>query len=383
MLGTLPVAAWTYLAAGRGRFWSTGVRLGEQPAPPRWPAVTIVVPARDEAAVLGETLPSLLGQDYPGPASIVLVDDGSADATAVVARRAVAEAGRDGVPLPLTVLAGAARPEGWAGKLWAVHQGVAHATGGIFPPEWLLLTDADIAHPPDSLRRLVAAAIAGERDAVSLMARLRVGTRWERLVVPAFVYFFSLLYPFRWVATGRTAAAAGGCLLVRRAALERAGGVAAVRGAVIDDVALAGRLRSSGASLWLGLGDDVRSVRTYPRLGDLWAMVSRSAYTQLRYSPPLLAATLAGLGALYVGPVAATVAGTVRRRPQLLAAGASAWSLMALTYLPMVRHHGLPRRWALTLPASAALYGAMTVDSARRHRRGGVEWKGRRYGLDR
>ncbi|MHB8506961.1 MAG: glycosyltransferase, partial [Acidimicrobiales bacterium] len=275
-----------------------------------------------------------------------------------------------------------ARPDGWAGKLWAVHQGVAHATGGpSTPPEWILLTDADIEHAPHSLRRLVATAMADRRDAVSLMARLRVDTPWERLVVPAFVYFFAQLYPFRLVAgRGRTAAAAGGCVLVRRGALEAAGGIAAVRSAVIDDVALARALKRSGARIWLGLADDVGSVRPYPRLADLWRMVARSAFTQLRYSAVLLALTVAGLALLYLAPVAAVVAGAVTGRPLVLAAGAVAWGVMAATYLPMVRYHRLGVAWALSLPAAAALYAGMTADSARRHWTGaGVEWKGRRY----
>ncbi|MGH9076641.1 MAG: glycosyltransferase [Acidimicrobiales bacterium] len=391
-LALLPLLAWTWLLVGRGRFWRTDIRLRAAPPPPQWPAVAVVVPARDEADLLEVTLASLLDQDYPGPAHVVVVDDRSTDDTASAAR-ALAGAGR----LDLTVVAGRDPPDGWTGKLWALHQGIARATGAGDPwlpppagappaPAYVLLTDADIAHPPDGLRRLVAWAEASHLDQVSLMARLSTASAWERLLVPAFVYFFAELYPFGQVnrQSSRTAAAAGGCILVRTAALERAGGVAAVRGAVIDDVALARALKRSGAALWLGLADDTTSVRPYPRLGDIWDMVARSAYTQLRHSPALLAGTVVGLAAVFVGPPAALVGGVVAGLPQVAALGASAWLVMALTYLPMLAYHRLahPRlAWwrALGLPAVAVLYVAMTLSSAWRHWRGGVAWKGRTY----
>ena len=344
-----------------------------------------MVPARDEEEVLALTLPGLLAQDYPGRAFVVLVDDGSTDATAAIARAAGASGP---ARLTLDVVAGEARPPGWMGKLWALQQGIEHATAlsSTSPGpdlEWLLLTDADIQHPPDSLRRLVAAAVTTGYDEVSLMARLRVANRWERLIIPAFVYFFAQLYPFRWVGRPdrRTAAAAGGCILVRRSALDAAGGIVSVRGAVIDDVALARRLKRSGAAIWLGLADDVRSVRPYPRLANLWHMVARSAYTQLRCSPWVLGATLIGLVAVYVGPPTALVAGALTGNGWLAAAGALAFSTMSATYLPTVRYYGLGWPWALTLPVAASVYAAMTADSARQHWQGrGVEWKGRRVG---
>jgi hopene-associated glycosyltransferase HpnB len=370
------VAAWVYLLVGHGRFWSTRGRLAAAAAPASWPVVAVVVPARDEEEMLAVTVPALLAQDYPGRARVVVVDDSSTDRTAAVARGAGAGGG-----LPLEVICGGRRPDGWMGKLWALHQGVDHALSAGAAPDWLLLTDADIEHPPDSLRRLVAAAVADRRDAVSLMARLRVVTRWERLIIPAFVYFFAQLYPFRRVGrTGRTAAAAGGCVLVRRAALEAAGGMAAIRDAVIDDVSLARRLKDSGASIWLGLADDVRSVRPYPALRDLWHMVARSAFTQLRNSVLLLVGTVAGLVVIYLGPGLALVVGLAVGDWWVAAAGAMASALMVATYLPMVRYYRLAWPWALTLPLAAATYCAMTVDSARRRWQGrGVEWKGRRY----
>jgi hopene-associated glycosyltransferase HpnB len=367
---------WAYLLLGHGRFWSPALRLPEDPpAPAVWPSVAVVVPARDEAEMLAVTVPGLVAQDYPGPVRVVVVDDASTDGTADAARVAAA-GGRIG----LDAIHSASRPEGWAGKLWAVHQGVAYASDTL-APEWLLLTDADIWHGPTSLRRLVATAVAGQRDMVSLMARLRVQTGWERLIIPSFVYFFAQLYPFRRVGGGgRTAAAAGGCVLVRRDALQAAGGVESIRNAVIDDVSLARRLKDHGASIWLGFADDVDSVRPYPELGDLWRMVARSAYTQLRYSAVLLVGTVVGLALIYLGPPAALIAGLVTGDAWLAAAGGSAWAIMTATYLPMVRYYRLGWGWAASLPVAAAVYEAMTVDSARRHWQGrGAEWKGRTY----
>lgn len=376
ILAWLPAAIWVYLLAFRDRFWLPSVRLPRPAAPARWPAVAVVVPARDEAAVIGPIIAALTAQRYPGPAAVHLVDDASVDATAEVARAAAAPGG-----LALNVVRAVPRPAGWVGKTWAMQQGVTAAAGGG-DVEYILFTDADIAHPPDSLARLVATAEAGGWDLVSLMARLRTATRWEKLIVPAFVYFFSQLYPFRSVARrrSRTAGAAGGCMLVRRAALERAGGVAAISGAVIDDVALGRAVKRSGGATWLGYADEVASVRPYSRLSDLWAMVARSAYTQLRHSPVALAGTVVGLAEVYLAPLAVTGAGLATGQAAVAAAGAVAWALMVGSYVPMVRYYRLGAGWALTLPAAAALYGAMTVDSARRHHRGvGAAWKGRTY----
>ncbi len=378
-ISAVSLAVWLWLLLGHGRFWRTDVRLPERREPAAWPRVAVVVPARDEADVLPHSLPSLLAQDYPGEAAVVLVDDGSTDGTGDLARRLSRRHGG----LPLTVASPGEPPEGWTGKLWAVRHGLAAARAGS--PEFVLLTDADIAHAPDSLRSLVSAAVTGGFDMVSLMARLRVAGAWERLVVPAFVYFFAQLYPFRRVAGPgcRTAAAAGGCVLLRASAAEEAGIPDTIRGAVIDDVALAGAVkgRAPGARIWLGLADDVVSVRPYPRLRDLWRMVSRSAYAQLRHSPALLAGTVAGLCLVYLAPVAALAAGVVAGVPAAAVCGGAAWLLMAASYLPMVRYHRQPPWAAVLLPFTASLYTLMTVDSAVRHHRGrGAAWKGRTYG---
>lgn len=373
------LAAWLWLTLAQGMFWRTDVRLPPRTSPARWPSVAVVVPARDEAEVLPRSLPSLLAQDYPGEAGIVLVDDGSTDGTAALALRLAAE--QPG--LPLTVLTPSDPPPGWTGKLWALRHGIGHVTGdGAQAPAYLLLTDADIAHEPDSLRELVAAATSADLDLVSQMARLRVVSVWERLVVPAFVYFFAQLYPFRRInrPATRTAAAAGGCVLLRTETAVRAGIPDSIRQAVIDDVALARAVRRSGGRIWLGLAERVDSVRPYPALADLWRMVSRSAYAQLRHQPLLLAGTVAGLALVYLVPPAAFLAGLAGGRPAVTAAGGLAWLLMAGTYLPMLRYYRQPAALAPLLPVTALLYLLMTVDSAVQHYRGrGAAWKGRTY----
>ncbi|MFJ9037378.1 glycosyltransferase [Streptomyces sp. NPDC102406] len=372
------LGAWLWLLFCQGFFWRTDLRLPPRGAvePGDWPDVCVVVPARDEAAVLPDSLPSLLAQDYPGRAEIFLVDDGSTDGTGEVARALARQHGG----LALTVSSPGEPPAGWTGKLWAVRHGIglARARG----PEFLLLTDADIAHAPDSLRELVAAARAGGFDLVSQMARLRVASLWERLVVPAFVYFFGQLYPFRRIAAkgSRTAAAAGGCVLLRTEAAERARIPDAIRHAVIDDVSLARAVKRSGGHIWLGLAEHVDSVRPYPHLADLWRMVSRSAYAQLRHNPLVLLATVLGLALVYLVPPLAVGVGLAASSASTVLLGALAWAVMAATYGPMLRYYRQPLWQAPLLPFTAFLYLLMTVDSAVQHYRGrGAAWKGRTY----
>jgi len=381
--------AWTYLVAGHGGYWRTSEWLPPLSRDPdTWPDVVAVVPARNEAEMLPATLPALLGQEYPGALTVIVVDDRSSDGTAEVAAKL-------STGQPLTVIAGTAAPAGWAGKVWAMAQGLGAA--GIPPaagasPEaegYVLFTDADIALAVRTLRDLVAAAEADDRDLVSQMALLRTATGWERVVVPAFVYFFAQLYPFRRVNVpgSRTAAAAGGCMLVRRGALEKSGGLAPISGALIDDVAMGRMIKRQRGRCWLGLSRQVVSVRPYPGLASLWQMVARSAYTQLNYSPALLAATIIGLLFLYVLPPAGAViglavllSGTAAPGPAALAAGAglAGWALMSLSYLPMLRLYRLSPLRAPSLPLIALLYAGMTADSARRHHTGrGAQWRGR------
>jgi hopene-associated glycosyltransferase HpnB len=386
---TLGAAAWVYLLCGHGGFWRTGCRLPRPPAGEAgvpwaggWPSVVAVIPARDEAAILPETLPSLLAQEYPGTLSVVLVDDGSSDGTAATAESLTCQPGH---ACRLRVVGGTAPPAGWAGKVWAMAQGTA-AAGEC---DYLLFTDADIAFAPGTVRELMRAAIADDRALLSQMALLRVDTGWERCIVPAFVYFFAQLYPFRRVGQprDRTAAAAGGCMLVRRTALSAAGGLDRISGARIDDIALARLLKRPpvAARCWLGFTTQVRSRRPYPRLAGLWGMVARSAYTQLRYSPALLAGVVAGLAWLYLLPpvaglagLAALAAGGGAAAGWCAAAGLAGWAVMTVTYVPVLRLYRLSPLRAFGLPLAALLYAAMTVDSARRHHAGrGGEWKGR------
>ncbi|MEV6723218.1 glycosyltransferase [Streptomyces xanthochromogenes] len=375
-IALLSLVVWLWLLLGQGFFWRTDQRLPPRAELADWPDVAVVVPARDEAHVLPLSLPSLLAQDYPGRARIFLVDDGSSDGTGDLAR-SLADEHRG---LPLTVVTPGEPEPGWTGKLWALRQGMALARAD--GPEYLLLTDADIAHRPDSLRALVAAARGGGFDLVSQMARLRVASGWERLIVPAFVYFFAQLYPFRWINARRprATAAAGGCVLLRTEAAERARIPQAVHQAVIDDVSVARAVRRSGGRVWLGLADRVDSVRPYPALADLWRMVSRSAYAQLRHNPLVLFGTVGGLTLVYLAPPLTFAAGLASGSSAAAWAGGLAWLVMAGTYLPMLRYYGQPLALAPTLPFTALLYLLMTIDSAVQHYRGrGAAWKGRTY----
>jgi hopene-associated glycosyltransferase HpnB len=356
VLAGLALAVWVYLVAGHGRFWSTRTRLPPAPTnPTAWPSVVAVIPARDEADVLPRSLPTVVGQDYAGSFRVVVVDDDSGDARAEVVRA-------DGPP------------PGWVGKVAAIAHGVAAAGA----PDYLLFTDADVAYPRGSLTRLVAAATAHDLVLTSQMVRLRCESRGERWIIPAFVYFFAQLYPFRRVnAAGRTAAAAGGCMLVRRETLDQAGGLERIHDALIDDVAL-GRLLKPHGRIWLGLSDEITSIRPHRTLAGLWLMITRSAYTQLRHSPLLLLATIAGLMLTYVVPPAAAIVGLSTREWATAALGVAGWSLIAASFVPMLRFYRLGPLRAVALPAIAVLYALMTLDSARRHHRGrGGTWKGR------
>jgi hopene-associated glycosyltransferase HpnB len=322
--------------------------------------VAILVPARNEENVLVRTLPGLLAQDYPGAWHTVLVDDRSTDATAETVSRLSGDS--------ITLLAGEALPPGWTGKVWALEQ--AFRVAG--QPAYFLLTDADIRHEPESLRRLVAQSEARGLALNSCMAMLRCHTRLERLLIPAFLFFFNLLYPMRRVndPSSRLAAAAGGCVLVRRDALERAGGLGAIRGEIIDDVNLARRVKALDEPIRLSLSRrDVVSVRGYATLGAVWRMVRRTAFDQLGYSWLLLAGTLAGLALLFLAPPALVVVGALGPRLALWL-GLAAWLVSAVVLLPTTRYFGLNPAWAFTLPVSGTLYGGMTLDSAVRHARG-------------
>ncbi len=359
-MSLMALLAWLYLGLLHGRFWQKGPIL--QPATPRVaPDVTVVVPARDEAEAIAASISSLLAQDYPGAFRVVLVDDNSTDGTGDIAR-ALPGAER------LTVITGRARPRGWAGKLWAVHQGVTESSS-----ELVLLTDADITHDPRHLATLVAKLESSGVEMVSEMVALRCEDWAERALIPAFVYFFALLYPFAWVNDGlrATAGAAGGTVLIRRAALARIGGIEAIKGELIDDCALAAKVKAGGR-IWLGHSMLARSIRAYPSWRDVWKMVARSAYVQLKFSPVLLAASTLGMALVFVVPPVSAISGSVL--------GLAAWAIMAASFVPTLRRFGLNLIWAPLLPGIALFYMAATIGSAVNHYRGaGVVWKDRAY----
>jgi hopene-associated glycosyltransferase HpnB len=371
----VPVAIWLYLLLGRGMFWRARERddVEDVQEPSRWPAVTAVVPARNEADVIARSIGSLLAQDYPGAFRIVLFDDQSDEGTGDIAR--ALNSGEK-----LAVISGLARPSGWTGKLWAMSQGVSYATANA-APEYLWFTDADIAHAPDNLRKLVSRAEAHKLTLTSLMAKLSCVTPADCFFIPAFVYYFQMLYPFAWVNDPKsaTAAAAGGCMLVKREALEAAGGIAAIRSAIIDDCAL-GRLMKRQGPIWLGLTERAVSIRPYADTNAIRRMVARSAYAQLYYSPLLLVGTLIGLCVMFLAPVLLAMLGG----GWLRIAGFSAWSLMALSFIPMLRFYRRSPLWGLALPLIGLLYAAFTLDSAVQHWRGrGGMWKGRAQAMAR
>jgi hopene-associated glycosyltransferase HpnB len=365
-LGGLVAAIWAYLLLGRGFFWSTRLA-APAPGPSRYPRVVAVIPARNEAEGVGRAVASLLDQDYLGDFSLVLVDDHSNDGTAEVARAATR--GRED---RLAIVAARSLPAGWTGKLWALSEGVRQIAS---PPDLYLFTDADIAHHRSNLRELVARLETERRDIVSLMVKLHCESFAEKFLIPPFVFFFALLYPFSWSNNPHraTAAAAGGCVLLRRSAYERIGGYAAIKGQLIDDCALASAVKRSGGSIWLGLTEGTESLRRYPDIVDIWNMVARTAYTQLGYSPLLLLGTVLGLVFTYIAPVLLLFAGGVA--PLL---GLATWLTMAAVYVPMLRFYGRSLLWAPLLPAAASVYLGATIASAWRHWRGrGGEWKGR------
>ena len=372
-LGLLAAAGWAYLAFFNHGFWRADQTLPKVAGKvSRWPFVVALVPARNEEGTIAAALASLANQDYPGSFKIVAVNDNSSDRTAAAAR---------GVKGPIAVLEAEPLGEGWAGKLAALHQGATYAAKKLPKAEYIWFTDADVVHGPKVLRALVEAAELDRRALVSQMVMLQCENFWERALVPAFVFFFAMLYPFRAVndPRARCAAAAGGSILIVRAVLEEIGGIPSLKGELIDDCALAKRVKWSGHRTWLGLGPMSRSIRAYA-FADFWAMVTRSAFTELRHSYALLAAAVFGLGLVFLAPPALAVIGVLDLDAALLAAGLFSWAAMVVLYAPTLAIYRLNPLWGLALPLISALYIAMTVDSGLKHAlcRGAV-WKGRAY----
>jgi hopene-associated glycosyltransferase HpnB len=370
VLGAIPLLIWLGLLLAHGKFWTADQRDDRDipPEPASWPSVVAVVPARDEADVIARSIGSLLAQDYAGEFRVILVDDSSSDGTAAVA---AAEAGRLDRGERLQVLAGEPLPASWTGKLWAVHQGTLEAE--TLQPKYLWLTDADIGHAPDNLRSLVARAEAKGLVLTSLMAELHCRTLPERFLIPAFVFFFQMVYPFARVnRPGPVGAAAGGVMLADREALKRAGGIAAIRKALIDDCALGALMKQQGP-IWLGLTHRATSLRPYETIGQIGRMVSRSAYAQLDYSPLKLIGVVLGMGLVYMAPIAAILYGGA---PAAL--GLATYLLMAFSFQPMLRFYRVSPLWGLALPAIGLAYTVFTVQSAVQMWRGkGGLWKGR------
>jgi hopene-associated glycosyltransferase HpnB len=363
----LPVLIWLYLLSARGGFWRIEPHLAPVFPPSDTPKkIAVVIPARNEADVIAGTVASLLGQQFHGVCHIFVVDDGSGDGTADVA----AAAGGGSV----TVLETPPLPAGWTGKMWALSQGVDRAL--TTAPDFLLFTDADIHHEPGSLAKLIAIAAHERFDLVSFMVKLRCETFAERALIPAFVFFFFLLYPPAWIRDQKrnTAGAAGGCVLIRPAILQKAGGIEAIRAEVIDDCALARRVKRAGGRIWLGLTQETVSTRSYRSFREIEKMIARTAFRQLNHSALLLAGTVAGVAVTYLLPVALVFGG----RPVYAIVGAAAWMLMAIGYLPMVRFYKQSPLWAVMLPGVALFYAGATIHSAVKYRTGrGGEWKGR------
>lgn len=362
LVGAVSLAVWIYLLTGRGGFW----RVGVLPIPKSdgvLKSVVAVIPARNEESVVGRAIASLLTQDYPGSLRIILVDDHSTD-------RTIAAAGTDE---RLSIIEAVPLPQGWTGKLWAVSEGLKCAAD--LRPDYVLLTDADIVHAPDNVAGLVARAEAGGLDLVSYMVKLQCRTLAERALVPAFVFFFLKLYPPAWIVRRdrNTAGAAGGCMLVRPSALERVGGIAAIRGELIDDCALARAVKQDG-NIWMGLTEETRSIREYASFGEILRMISRSAFTQLRHSVWLLAGTILGMAVIYLAPPLLILTGD-----RIAAAcGMTAWILMIISYVPTLRFYRRSSAWTLVLPLIALFYMFATLDSAIRYWTGhGGLWKGR------
>lgn len=372
LVAAVPALIWLYLLLARGGFWRVSRQFAPLPADHQLAnKVVAIIPARNEAAVIGDAVRSLLQQDYGGSIHVVVVDDASTDATHAAAIDAAASIG---AAARLSVMTAAPLAPEWSGKVWAMSQGVLAALE--LTPDYLLFTDADIRHERDAVAVLVTHADAQGRDLVSCMVQLEVASVADRLLLPAFVFFFLMLYPPAWIAAprSRVAAAAGGCMLIRPQALGRIGGLQAIRSQIIDDCALARAVKAAGGSIWLGLTRAARSTRAYGSPFEIGRMISRSAFNQLHHSYALLAVTLAGLFCTFVLPVLLLLSS----RPLSIALGLAAWVLMSLAYAPMLRFYGLSVLWGLCLPATALFYAGATIHSAVQYARGrGGKWKGR------
>ena len=379
-LAALSVVSWIVLLFFRHGFWRADQMLGgDLIEPADWPSVTALVPARNEAEHISACLTGLGNQDYPGAFQVLVINDSSTDETARIARHC---ADRSDLRHTIDVVDAPDLQTGWAGKLWALDHGAKHLAAHGRRPEFFWLSDADVVHDPATLRRLVAKADASDLAMVSLMVRLACASFWERLLVPAFVFFFQMLYPFPAIndPASPAAGAAGGCILLRRSVLERAGGISAIKDRLIDDCALAARIKSTGAAIWVGLATESHSLRRYDRLAEFWWMVVRSAFVQLRYSNLLLMVSILGMVITFICAPLIILGFPMHNSGAAVLLAAISWTMMCFGYIPTVQYHMLGKSRCLTLPAASALYMIMTLHSAVRHWRGlGQNWKNRAY----
>jgi hopene-associated glycosyltransferase HpnB len=388
ILATISLIIWLYLILLRGRFWwADQVLKQENITLSSYPSICGIIPARNEAEALPISLPSLLKQDYSGELNLILIDDQSTDRTGEIAQEI---ANKLNYKNRLKVISGKPLPLGWTGKLWAMEQGIKYSQETALNPDYYLLTDADIAHDTQNLKNLVNKAATNQLALVSLMVLLKTSSFWEKLLIPAFVFFFAKLYPFPLVNNPKSsvAAAAGGCILIRRDILEEIGGIAILKQALIDDCTLAGEVKSYLRShperpqqgIWLGLTTSTQSLRDYPTLKSIWDLVARTAFTQLQYSPLLLFGSVLGMVLTYLIAPLGILNGLLTQNNLLLGSTILTLTLMTISYIPTLRLYKLGWYWALTLPLIALLYTLMTIDSARRYWQGkGGNWKGRVY----
>lgn len=379
IIACLSLLIWLALLLFWGQFWQRVQLIPNEETLDSYPNVWAVIPARDEADVIADSLSSVLEQSYPGNFSVVLVDDNSSDNTAEIAEKTATKLQKN---QPLHLILGQPLPLGWKGKLWALEQGINYLKQQQNPPDYILLTDADIKHHCSNLTQLITEAETKNLDLVSLMVLLRCQSFWEKFLIPAFVFFFQKLYPFRLVNNPQSliAAAAGGCILIKATTLEKIGGIASIKDALIDDCTLAKKIKSNGGKIWLGLTDQTISLRHYNSLQSIWDMIARTAFNQLNYSWLLLIGTILGMALVYLVPPLAVIWGLATQNITITAIGLITWCLISVAYLPTIRLYQLSPLWSFCLSAIAFLYSLMTLDSAIKHLKGqGGLWKGRVY----